>query len=157
MNISSFRLHNFGRRRRRWQTGFSLVEVTLAIGIVSFGLLTVVGVIPVGMSTLRQAMDQTVEAQIVQKLNAEMTLTPFSQLAASFDGKFLYYNEVGEELASRTGARYEVTPKMGDAAYPGGTAVPTSKCLQLIQFQIVKLEGSQDKSKFNILVANSGN
>lgn len=47
--------------------GFSLIEVTLAIGIIAFALLAVVALLPVGMSANQSARDQ---AQAVQIVNA---------------------------------------------------------------------------------------
>lgn len=42
---------------------FSLVEVTLALGIISFALVAVMGLIPTGLNTQRQAVDQSFGVQ----------------------------------------------------------------------------------------------
>jgi uncharacterized protein (TIGR02598 family) len=47
--------------------GFSLVEVVLAIGIVSFALVAVVGLLPAGMKSIKNAKEQ---AAAVNVLNA---------------------------------------------------------------------------------------
>lgn len=41
------------------QRAFSLVEVTLAIGVIAFALLAIVGLIPVGMKSGGEAIDAT--------------------------------------------------------------------------------------------------
>ena len=53
-----------GRTRR----AFSLVEVTLALGIVTFGLVGVVGVLPTALATGRQSFDQNRAAAIANTL-----------------------------------------------------------------------------------------
>jgi len=50
-------------RRRRGEMGFSLVEVTLALGIVSFSVLTLVGMIPLGLTTFHKAVAASVGSQ----------------------------------------------------------------------------------------------
>lgn len=45
--------------------GFSLVEVTLAIGIVSFALLAVMGLLPVGLKSVKNAAEQAAAANVV--------------------------------------------------------------------------------------------
>jgi len=48
------------------RTGFSLVEVTLAIGIVGFALLAILGLIPVGLKSGRDSIDATRTSLIAQ-------------------------------------------------------------------------------------------
>lgn len=60
--------------------GFSLIEVTIALGIVVFAGITVIGVIPVGLLILRDAMNDTAESQIVQSITNDIVLTNYSDL-----------------------------------------------------------------------------
>ena len=46
-------------RRRRTEFGFSLLEVVLAIGILSFGLLALFGVFPSGLDAVRKSTEET--------------------------------------------------------------------------------------------------
>lgn len=48
--------------------GFSLVEVVLALGIIAFGILAIIGVLPVALSTGRDAQNETRAAQIAQDI-----------------------------------------------------------------------------------------
>lgn len=50
----------------RVQSGFSLVEVTLAIGIVGFGLIAILGLIPVGLRSGRESVDASRTSLIAQ-------------------------------------------------------------------------------------------
>lgn len=59
---------------------FSLVEVVLSLGICSFALIALVGMIPVGLSTFREAIDTTAQSQIVQQVSSEILLTDYSNL-----------------------------------------------------------------------------
>lgn len=45
---------------------FSLVEVTLALGIIAFALLAIVGLIPIGMKSAREAVEDTRTGLILQ-------------------------------------------------------------------------------------------
>ncbi len=47
---------------------FSLVETALAVAILGFALVSIIGLFPVGMQTFREAMDSSVGAQIAQRV-----------------------------------------------------------------------------------------
>ncbi|MGD1020536.1 MAG: prepilin-type N-terminal cleavage/methylation domain-containing protein [Verrucomicrobiia bacterium] len=72
--------------------GFSLIEVVIALAVISVGLIAIVGLIPQGIQSARDAGDNTLAATIVQDtLNAirQQALTtwpPFStQLSYYYD------------------------------------------------------------------------
>jgi uncharacterized protein (TIGR02598 family) len=65
---------------RRLTRGFTLVEVTLSMGVISVAMVSVLGLLPVGLTTFRQAMTNTVESQIVQGLSNDVLLTNFDNL-----------------------------------------------------------------------------
>lgn len=54
--------------KHRAASGFSLVEVTVAIGIVSFALLAVVGLLPVGLKSIKSATEQSAAANTLTAL-----------------------------------------------------------------------------------------
>jgi uncharacterized protein (TIGR02598 family) len=60
-----------------------LIEVVLALGIVSFAMVSILGLIPVGMTTFREAMLRSVEAGIVQRLAADVQQTGYENLSAT--------------------------------------------------------------------------
>jgi uncharacterized protein (TIGR02598 family) len=49
----------------RGSCGFSLVEVTLAIGIISFALLSVVALLPIGLQTVKNTNEQVGAANVI--------------------------------------------------------------------------------------------
>jgi uncharacterized protein (TIGR02598 family) len=70
------------RRIRRSRGGFSLVEVTLSIGIISFAFVAIYGLLPVSLETARKAMERTHAAIISQQLITQVQQTPFHDLGA---------------------------------------------------------------------------
>src|SRR6266436_6267926 len=59
----------FGLRRVH---AFSLVEVTLALGVAAFCLIAVFGLIPVGLQTNRNATSQTAATNIIAFVAADL-------------------------------------------------------------------------------------
>lgn len=69
--------------RPHFQRAFSLVEVVLALGVVSFAMVSILGLIPVGLSTYRNAMNLSVEAGIAQRLVADVQRADFQNLGSA--------------------------------------------------------------------------
>jgi uncharacterized protein (TIGR02598 family) len=65
---------------RKGRAGFSLVEVTLAIGIIAFAFVGLFALLPAGLTTFRQAMDTSVGAQIAQRIAGELQETDYATL-----------------------------------------------------------------------------
>ena len=63
--------------RLRRTTGFSLIEVTLALGIVTFALVGVVGVLPVALNSCRQSFDETRAAAVANTVFTSFRSQPF--------------------------------------------------------------------------------
>lgn len=57
--------------KKKTQGGFSLVEATLSIGLLSFGFLTLVPLLALGLKTSRLAQDDRATTQIAQTLVEE--------------------------------------------------------------------------------------
>ena len=80
-------------------SGFSLVEVTIALGIFAFAVLGLMGMLPIALQTHRDAKLDTVLAQIKQRLAAEVLLTDGANLANLSENVKIFDVE-GRELAS---------------------------------------------------------
>ena len=64
-------------KRLKFNVGaFSLVEVTLALGVAAFCLLAVFGLVPVGVQTNRNATSQTAATNIIALVVADLRATP---------------------------------------------------------------------------------
>jgi uncharacterized protein (TIGR02598 family) len=77
------------KRSVRSTAGFSLVEVTLAIGVMSLALIVLMGMLPAGLKTQQSSMQQTtanrIMATIFADLRADVRLPP-GQQARSQEG-----------------------------------------------------------------------
>ena len=62
--------------KKQFTSAFSLVEVTLALGISAFCLMAVFGLIPVGVQTNRNATSQTAASNIMAAVVADLRATP---------------------------------------------------------------------------------
>ena len=60
------------------RSGFSLVEVAIAISIFAIALVALLGLLPGGMTTFRKAMDTTVTAQIAQRIMHDFEQAEFN-------------------------------------------------------------------------------
>jgi uncharacterized protein (TIGR02598 family) len=61
---------------QRSTLAFSLVEVTLALGIAAFCLIAIFGLMPVGVQTNRNATSQTAATNIMAAVVADLRATP---------------------------------------------------------------------------------
>lgn len=98
---------------------FSLVEVLVAIGLMTFALLIIFSLLPVGLSAMHEASRQIVETEIFNSLGAELASTPFDELAAHRASRFPVYfdNEGNESTADKAIFTVQCTlapPEMGD-------------------------------------------
>lgn len=101
--------------------GFTLVEVTMSIGIVSFALLTMIGLLPAGLGSLRDSNQQSINAQILQRTSSGLVVAGFSNRAdfSGFSGTNLYFDGEAQLLASSAGARYQAAVTVQVPSVPG--------------------------------------
>ena len=88
----------FGLRRVH---AFSLVELTLALGIAAFCLIAVFGLMPIGVQTNRNATSQTAATNIMAAVVADLRATPtFNTTSTEFGITFganatRYFDDTG--------------------------------------------------------------
>jgi len=70
-------------RRTNFHSGFSLVEVALALGVAVFALVAIIGLIPVGLNSNQASSEQTAAAGLAAALVADLRTTPVAVPAAS--------------------------------------------------------------------------
>ena len=93
----------FGPRRI---DAFSLVELTLALGIAAFCLIAVFGLVPIGIQTNRNATSQTAATNIMAAVVADLRATPtFNTTSTEFGITFgtnrtLYFDGQGQAAIS---------------------------------------------------------
>jgi len=144
---------------------FSLVEVTLAMALVSFAVITVIGLMPVGLSALHRVIDTTEEAQIVRQIGAQAVLTPYSQLNGAFSGQTFYYDQDGVLLTNSPApmppsTRYRAATTVVTPVYPGSSGA-TALNGNMSTVHIVLMDGpgavASSTNFYNVEVPNSGN
>jgi uncharacterized protein (TIGR02598 family) len=97
----------------RCSAGFSLVELTLALGIAAFCLIAVLGLVPVAALTNRNATSQTAATNIIASVIADMRATTSStspQYNITFGtAKTLYFDGAGQfAISLGANSRYRV-------------------------------------------------
>lgn len=107
------------RPLKQTASGFSLVELALALGVISVSLLSLIGLLPAGLGVLRESMDQTVHAQIVQRVAAGVASSDFAALG----NETLSFDQEGQMLtrADDSTVRYRAAIVEADPSLPGVT------------------------------------
>jgi uncharacterized protein (TIGR02598 family) len=100
---------------RGTRAGFSLVETAMAVGILSFALITIIGLQPVGLTTLRSSMDSTTETQIIRQIAGEIGQTDFARIDA-YEGTPLYFDADGKRVSDSAVSRYQLEAKVVEAS-----------------------------------------
>jgi len=95
-------------KRRRLKpssvSAFSLIEVTIAMAIAAVAVVTLLGLVPQGMETMRAAGDEAIQGRIHQQILNELQMTPFEDINKKsplddFHEREFYYDSQGEELS----------------------------------------------------------
>jgi uncharacterized protein (TIGR02598 family) len=94
---------------------FSLVEVTVALGVTAFCLVAVFGLLPVGLKANQNSISQTAAASILSAVIADMRATPKSasssvQFGITFGTETTLYFDNEGKLSSSLGpnSRYQL-------------------------------------------------
>jgi uncharacterized protein (TIGR02598 family) len=110
---------------------FSLIEVTLALGVAAFCLIAVFGLMPVGVQTNRNAASQTAATNIIAAVVADLRAsptTPSSQYGITFGiNKQLFFDSAGQFTTSLSAnSRYQLNVTFSQQnPPPAPPAVPT--------------------------------
>jgi hypothetical protein len=161
-------------------SAFTLIEVVLALGIVTVAMVTMIGLLPVGLGTLRDAMDATVKGGIVQRVTSDMLTTPYSQIVNSMGSgtpvKTYYFDQegfyVGEKVpggldtfsslpaAKQAATRFQVVLTCQAPKFPATASTMTSMTdSELTMVMTVTFYGRQTNAsagKYSFQLANQG-
>ena len=141
------------KKRFTVEEAFSLVEVVLALAVMSFCLIVLLGILPVSMTTIKNSSDETAGINVISTIVSDLQSTPATTnvspnyqlplptaLSGGNQAQVLYTDGAGARLsgANTSGARYKVTIILGNptqqntvngvaqASWPAQAAVPTS-------------------------------
>jgi uncharacterized protein (TIGR02598 family) len=124
----------FTSRPGRVSQGFSLVEVTIALGVVSFALVALFGLLPTGLTTFRSSIDRSVASQIAQGIINEARQTDFTNLGslATASGSPKLFTEDGQETTDAAKSIYvaAITVEPG-VAIPSATSFANSSMAKI--------------------------
>jgi uncharacterized protein (TIGR02598 family) len=125
-------------RRIRFFAGFSLIEVTLALGVAAFCLIALFGLLPLGIQTNQSSISQTAAASVLSSVVADLRATPkISLTSAQYNitfgtAKVLYFDgdgRAGTPTDPSVIPRYRVTITF--PASPVGAFAPTFVSLKV--------------------------
>ena len=130
------------------------------MAIVGFAMVSLLGLVPMGLVNFRQAMNNTIEAQIVENISYQLELTSFSNLA--YITPTTYYDADGNLLNSSAGAVYTVTTSF-TAVQGSNYPVNLSTNADMVKIQIVNntqagtQSGQHQTHVYTFIVANENN
>jgi uncharacterized protein (TIGR02598 family) len=133
-------------------TGFSLVEVAISLAVVSFSMLSILGLVPMGLTNLRQAMNNTVQSQIVQSITSEEQLTSFVNL----QNTSYYYDADGNTTSPSSQPVYTATvtiSQVSGSSFPVNLANSADK----VTIAIVNKTQPAQTNIYSIIIANQNN
>ena len=146
-------------------TGFTLIEVAIAVGILAVALVALLGLLPGGMSTFRKAMDTSITAQIAQRILLDMQQADFDQVIdeptsgtdtvspyytftapkralASGDLQFRWFDEQGGELIPQNNQKialvYQVNIRVMPTASEPAKADTIKGSVALVTVQVAR-------------------
>lgn len=139
---------------KRGQKAFSMVEMALAMGVVSFAMISLLGLLPVGLSIARDTIDITVQSQVTQLISNQVQLTDYKNIG-DWNGQQLYFNGQGlpEEDESK-GVFKAVLGIQGMDNSVVGVVSTDAGCTVLVSITNIKRPQSTCTTSF--IVANSG-
>jgi len=104
-------------------TAFSLVEVSLALGVAAVSLLVIFSLLPIGLQTNQRSLEQTASVDILSSVVADLRATahrvsastqfaisiPANPVTSSTNHPPLFFNATGGLVSSADDARYRLT------------------------------------------------
>ncbi len=134
-------------------TAFSLIEVTIALGIFAFAMIPIIGLVTSGMKTLRNSMDDTVQINLVRKTVGEAMRIPFTNLSAAFDNQLFYFDDEGVQQASSNSQTVFVASALVTA--PPSILASDGSIAQILQVTVQHFADTNNKTVYSQLIVNT--
>jgi uncharacterized protein (TIGR02598 family) len=94
--------------KRSPSSGFTLVEIVLALAIIATAFIAILGLLPAGLDASRQATDATIVATILDDLHSRVQHEPLKEGLLSFSPAF--YDDRGTFLSAKALAEPAARP-----------------------------------------------
>jgi len=134
-------------------TAFSLIEVTIALGIFAFAMIPVIGLVSVGMKTLRNSMDVTVQSDLVRKTVGEAMRIPFANLSDAFDNQLFYFDdEGGQQTSSNAQTIFVASSAVTD---PPSLLAADGSMAQILTVTVHHFADTNNKTVYSQLIVNT--
>jgi len=118
-----------------------MIELVLSLGVLSFAFVSLLALLPAGMSTVRKAIDASVTTQISQRIVNEAQQTDFATYIAK-QPAVRYFDDQGDELPGQTHSIYQVNVRVTTApTLPG--APSANENLATVTVQIANNPGNK--------------
>ena len=142
----------------RRQAAFSLVEVVMALGIAAFCLVALLGLMPVGLKTVRDARGDALRAEVLKAMGNIAQQTDYS-LLGNLAGKKYYFDINGLVVSSASAdAIYEAVLSTGTVNVPSSS---TSTALAGATSVTVAIRRSantnSEATTHTLFISNNGN
>jgi uncharacterized protein (TIGR02598 family) len=128
------------RCRQPRPAGFSLIELVLAIGIVSFAFVSLLALLPAGVTIFRDTMDTTIGSQIVHRVINEQQQTDYPTLVAAPTTE-RYFDDQGNEVESLDDSIYTVEITVTAPTSLPNTSTPDSTSLATVTVKLANNPG----------------
>ncbi|WP_157895219.1 Verru_Chthon cassette protein B [Verrucomicrobium sp. GAS474] len=125
-------------------TAFSLIEAVIAIGIVSLAMVSLLGVIPIGLKTFRSAAATSTEAEVVRDVVSRVLAADATNLVA----RTYYFTDEGLPVASAGDPQRAFTVLVSASKVSGGLL--TTNASQVI-VSVVGRTATETNSYFAIV------
>lgn len=127
----------------------------MAIGIVSFGLLSVAGLLPVALKTVKDSAVEVSMANIAQQVRSELVQASFDGISSNFGGKIFFYSAEGVKT-NETGAYFSAKFEVNSPVAPGASVnyVNNAKSVKVaVSYPFGVPAAGQQTNTFAILAA----
>jgi uncharacterized protein (TIGR02598 family) len=141
----------------RQQAAFSLVEVVMALGIAAFCLVALLGLMPVGLKTVRDARGDALRAEVLKAMGNIAQQTDYSQLS-SLAGKTYYFDINGLVVSTSAEAIYEAVLSTGTVSVPSSSTSTALSGATSVTVAISRSANTNSEATTHTLfISNNGN
>ncbi len=143
------------RAPHRHPRAFSLVEVVLAMGIVSFALVTTMGLTLVGLKGFQQAISTTTETEIAQQLVNQLQQTSYATIVANGSTNY-YFTQEGLPTNAANSIYTAAMNTPSSVALPNAGTPVTSANLVMTTFNITSKSAPLSTNVIQVYISNTG-